>query len=395
MTAQRINPSPGHSARSAIVLGLDPYGFSLLHALTMSGVHAIGYDIDPVRRAQEYGGVRVAPSKADLRPSDTIILSRPVFHGDDTKTLASYVELAASLLSPGCLVIVEAPFNPGGTEAYVLPALSATGVPHELSYVTAPTHDGDIRAQPRVVGAASTHAARRAADLYRRITDAELYTGLTIKEAEACLLAAHAEHDVRSALMTELGMAFDKAGIDITRVMRGARAVFSRDMFATSFEPPRERSYFISRRGDTVHFEDRLLKAAHRVLHAAPSYLIDVLSEALSIHKIPLKRARIAIVGHSEREHGVDGGTAALISMLRKKGASVRTIDPVVRGDQIGKALTGSDAAVVAADHPLLRGADPRVFARSGVAVVLDPKNLMSRTACEDAGITYRGVGRG
>jgi prephenate dehydrogenase len=88
------------------VLGLGLIGGSLLHAVRLNGLEAIGYDDDPdTATAAGQAGFAVAPTDADaVRGADLVILAMPLPNVEDAvRSMAKHMEPGAVLTDVGTL----------------------------------------------------------------------------------------------------------------------------------------------------------------------------------------------------------------------------------------------------------------------------------------------------
>jgi prephenate dehydrogenase len=88
------------------VLGLGLIGGSLLHAIRLTGLEVIGYDIDPdTATAAGAAGFAIAPTDADaVRGADLVILAMPLPNVEDAvRTMAKHLAPGAVLTDVGTL----------------------------------------------------------------------------------------------------------------------------------------------------------------------------------------------------------------------------------------------------------------------------------------------------
>ncbi len=109
------------------------------------------------------------------------------------------------------------------------------------------------------------------------------------------------------------------------------------------------------------------------MIHGVSSYTLKVLVDALRLKGMPLRDARIALLGFSfDDAHPHAEKTRAL---LLARGAAVVAIDvPIARrklDDHTVDALTGADAVVIATEHPVFRAIRPKEFKDIGIDIVI------------------------
>jgi UDP-N-acetyl-D-glucosamine dehydrogenase len=201
-------------------------------------------------------------------------------------------------------------------------------------------------------------------------------------------------------------MAFDKAGIDITNVIRGA----STKPFAFMAHYPGAGvgghcipvdPYYLIRYGAENGFEHRFLATARRINERMPAYTVKLAEDALKEKGRALAGSTIALLGLAYKKDVPDmRESPALVieKILKERGACVRAYDPYaprIAGEHsVEDALDGADAAIVATDHSLFLDLSPEDFARKGVSIVIDGRNCLDKSAFADSGVLYRGIGR-
>jgi prephenate dehydrogenase len=88
------------------VLGLGLIGGSLLHAVKLTGLEAVGYDADPdTATAAGAAGFAIAPTDADaVHGADLVILAMPLPHVEDAvRSMSKHLEPGAVLTDVGTL----------------------------------------------------------------------------------------------------------------------------------------------------------------------------------------------------------------------------------------------------------------------------------------------------
>lgn len=438
--APAITTEPGGAARREIttiaVIGLGYVGLPLAIRAASSGFRVLGFDIDEVKIAQLsrreadflseednelFAAAQTLSVTTDERVLDEadaflICVPTPVHesHLPDLRPLEGAARVVGKHLTRGALVVVESTVSPGVCESVALPLLEATsGLPADaFDFAHCPERvnpgDGqwDVHRIARVVGALTPEALARTMALYARFIEGALMPMHSIREAEAVKMVENAFRDINIAFVNELAISFDKAGIDIVNVIRGAS---SKPFGFMPFYPgcgvgghciPVD-PYYLIRYGRQNGFEHRFLINARRVNSTMPRYTVSVLERALQERGIPLAGARVAVLGLSYKRDVPDmRESPALVirDTLIRRRADVRTYDPytpsIATVRTLKDALTNAQAVIIATDHRELRALMPRQFEEFGIAVVVDGRNCLEKEAFADSSVTYRGIGR-
>jgi nucleotide sugar dehydrogenase len=234
------------------VVGLGYVGLPLALIAATRGYKVIGFDIDEVKvaqlsrreadflspeeqeRFQSVETLSVTHAERDLEGVDVFLVCVPTpVHENrlpDLRPLEGACETVGRHLSEGALVVIESTVNPGVCESTALPILErASGLSRwqfDFAHCPERINPGDARYEvstiPRVMGGLTPASLERASSLYETLLDAPVMRMGSIKEAEAVKMVENAFRDVNIAFVNELAISFDRAGIDIVNVIRGA-----------------------------------------------------------------------------------------------------------------------------------------------------------------------------
>lgn len=422
---------------SVVIIGLGYVGLPLAILAASNDFHVVGFDIDQKKIDQllkrepptfitkeeqdilsELPNLRVTANEEDIWHAKNYIICVPTpvksDHMPDFEPLKSAARIVGRHLTKGALVVIESTVNPGACDDIVLPILeheSGLVGEHEFFFAHCPEriNPGDkewnVETIPRVVGGLGPKSLARALELYEKLLTAEIVAMPSIKEAEAVKMVENSFRDVNIAFVNELAMAFDRAGIDLVSVIKGASSKpFS---FIPHFpgcgvgghcipvDP-----YYLIRYGEKNGFEHRFLMTARRINNNMPKYTVRRLARALREKRKFLNKTRVALLGLTYKKDVPDLRESPALEIehhLRAKGAIVKTYDPFVpessSAKNIDDALRGCTAVIIATDHSAFQELTPRDFANAGISIVIDGRNCLSKDGFEENGITYRGIG--
>lgn len=418
------------------VIGLGYVGLPLAIRAAGRGFPVIGFDIDarkvhaiaegdvdyitPEERAEltELDILTPTSDSQKLRAASVFIICvpTPVSNGyePDLKPLEGACKFVAGALKKGDLVVVESTVNPGACEEVVLPILEKTGLKVErdfyLAHCPERINPGDQKWEvgtiPRVIGGAGPESLRRAMALYEHLVDASIMPLPSLKEAEAVKMVENAFRDINIAFVNELAMSFDRAGIDLVNVIRGA----STKPFAFMAHFPGAGvgghcipvdPYYLIRYGESNGFMHKFLMTARSINNRMPHYTVSMLSKALRRKRKQLSRSTVALLGLAYKRDIPDmreSPAEVIRDALEKRGTIVRVFDPHVPEhstvDSLEAALQDADAALIATDHQEFRSLTPFHFMRSGVDIVIDGRNCLRKEDFVESGVHYSGIGR-
>lgn len=424
------------SQGTVAVVGLGYVGLPLALLAETQGYDVVGVDIDrdKVKRlgAREAlflnahdaellkkSAIHFGTDPKALRDADIVIICVPTpVHEDHSPDLGPLMHAARNVgenMVKGQLIIVESTVNPGVCGNVVLPILEEySGLSPEKDFFFAHCPErinpGDgawtTEKIPRVVGALSKESLSRTADFYRTIIDADVILMDSLKEAEAVKMVENSFRDINIAFVNELAMAFEKSGIDIMNVIRGA----STKPFGFMPHTPGcgvgghcipVDPYYLIRYGEENGFHHRFLSVAREINNEMPYYTVDLLEQMLKSRGGALQGARITLLGLAYKADVPDMRESPAIAIrneLLRRGARLVIFDPYIPDQSsahtFDEALNGQEAALIATDHTVFKHLTPRAFLSRGVEIVLDGRNCLPKETFQKAGILYRGIGR-
>jgi UDP-N-acetyl-D-mannosaminuronic acid dehydrogenase len=344
--------------------------------------------------------------------ADTYVLVTPTPVAPETDVAdLSYVraaaEAVASTVSPDDLVVLQSTVPPGTTERLVRPALAAGGVdPDSVHVAYSPERASPGRtldemvSNPRVVGARTTTARRRAVAFYESYVEGPIRT-TTPGTAELVKLVENTYRDVNIALSNEFALLAEEFGLDV------------REAISLANEHPRVAVHdpgpgvgghcipidpqFIAQHTT----RDRLISLAREVNGSMPAHVARrgraMLDEATD--------ATVTLFGVAYK--GGVGDTRStpatpIRDLFAGYGYEVRAYDPHVDEFDgtlapLPEAVAGADLAVVVTDHESFTELDPEtVGARMATRRVLDARGLLDadRWRAADFAVSVLGDGR-
>ena len=424
------------SSGTVAVVGLGYVGLPLALAAEARGYFVRGFDIDEIKieflkkREVNYlnqseqtifkqSAISISSDPSILRSAETIVITVPTpvkeDHTPDLQPLRSACLTVGEHVSPGTFIVVESTVNPGACEKVAIPIIEMAshlkcGVDFSFAHAPERVNPGDEKFDvsniPRVVGGFDQKSLSRAVAFYQGITNATVTPMNSIKEAEAVKMVENSFRDINIAFVNELAMSFEKAGIDVVNVLRGAA---TKPFGFMAFYPgcgvgghciPVD-PYYLIHYGAENGFRHRFLALARRINRTMPRHTIKRLAQALQKRKKKLSTSTVALLGLSYKRDIPDMRESPALdikNLLVNRGATVRVFEPYApresSAESVEDALHGADAAILATDHTVFGSITPSTLLRNGVTILIDGKNFFSKGEYERAGIIYRGIGR-
>lgn len=394
------------------VIGLGYVGLPLAVAFAQEGCDVIAVDVDarkiaaieagesyiedvPSQLLREMGPrIHASTRYSRLAKADAVLICVPTpltaNREPDLGPLVDSTRALADVLQAGQLVVLESTTYPGTTRERVLPLLEESGLAagRDFHLAFSPERvdpgrtDYTLRNTPKVIGGLTEACATRAHELYGLICD-HLVGVSTPEAAELTKLLENIFRSVNIALVNELAMLTDRMGIDIWEVVEAAA---TKPYGFMRFEPGPGMGghclpvdpFYLSWRAREFDMSTEFIELAGKVNQQMPYHCAAKVQRALNQAGLPLKGARVAVLGVSYKP-GVgdirESPALKIISLLRAQGAEVRYHDPHVPSlGELGlesvaleELLSDADLAVIITAHP---GVDHGMVAQRARLVV-------------------------
>jgi nucleotide sugar dehydrogenase len=322
----------------------------------------------------------------------------------DLTMVDAAVDVVATALRPGGMVILESTTYPGTTEDRVGPRLAeVTGLraPEDYHLVFSPERIDpgnpvySLENTPRVVGGLGAAAGDAAAAFYSSFID-HVHRVSGPREAEMAKLLENTYRHVNIALVNEMAIFCDELGIDLWEAIGAAS---TKPFGFAPFTPgpgvgghciPVDPSY-LSWRVRRLGYPFRFVELAAEINDRMPNYVASRIADLLNdVHK-SVGGSRILVLGLAyKRDLGDlrESPAPVLIRRLESRGALVRWHDPHVRvreiadsaataveGELTAEELAAADLVVVHTDHSAY---DPAMIVRHAQRV-FDTRNLTAQ----------------
>jgi UDP-N-acetyl-D-glucosamine dehydrogenase len=394
------------------VIGLGYVGLPLAVAFAQEGCEVIAVDVDArkieaIEAGESYiedvssetlrslgGRIGATTRYSPLARAEAVLVCVPTpltrNREPDLGPLIEATRALAEVLQADQLVVLESTTYPGTTRERMAPLLEESGLAagrdFHLAYsperVDPGRTDFTLRNTPKVLGGLTEACAVRAEAVYGLICD-EVLRVSTPEAAELTKLLENIFRSVNIALVNELAMLTDRMGIDIWEVVDAAA---SKPYGFMRFEPGPGMGghclpvdpFYLSWRAREFDMATEFIELAGKVNQQMPYHCVEKAQRALNDRGMPVKGARVAVIGVSYKP-GVgdtrESPALKIISLLGELGAEVVYHDPHVpalaefglRSVPLEEALADADLALIVTAHP---GVDHELIARRARLVV-------------------------
>lgn len=421
------------------VLGLGYVGMPIAVAFAKKA-NVIGFDVSEekvslynkgVDSTKEVGDEAIKQTSVEFT-SDETKLQEAKFHivavptpvkNDHTPDLgpvkAASKTLGKNLVS-GSVVVFESTVYPGVTEEVCVPILEEAsglkcGKDFKVGYSPERINPGDkvhrLETITKVVAGMDEEALENIARVYELVVDAGVHRAESIKVAEAAKVIENSQRDINIAFMNELSIIFNKLNINTKAVLEAAGTKWNFLNFSPGLvgghcigvDP-----YYLTYKAEQIGYHSQIILSGRRINDDMGKYVVDDLVKNLIQADVPVKKAKVAILGFTFKENCPDTRNTRVIDIvneLREYEINPLICDPEADKkeaiEEYGitftnfKDLKNLDAIVVAVGHNQFLKLTPEDFdtmfkeTPNENKVFVDIKETFDRKVFEGRGYRY------
>lgn len=417
------------------LIGLGYVGMPIAVAFS-EHVKVLGFDVNTkkvelyksgIDPTGEVGNETILKCKVDFT-SDPERLKEARFHivavptpinADKTPDLKPVIGASKTLgkqLTKGSVVVYESTVYPGVTEDICVPILEEEsglkcGTDFFIGYSPERINPGDkvhrLDTIVKIVSGMNKETLETVADVYSLVAKAGVYKAESIKVAEAAKVIENSQRDINIAFMNELSIIFDKLGIDTNAVLAAAGTKWN----FLNFKPGLVGGhcigvdpYYLTYKAEQVGYHSRIILAGRRINDEMGNYIASTLVKKLIAANVPVKDARVAILGFTFKENCPDTRNTRVIDIineLAEYGIKPLVFDPVADKSETlaeyGFGLSDKseikdlDAIIVAVAHEEFINNTAKDYKKlfSKGNVFVDVKGIYNKSEFENEGFLY------
>ena len=358
------------------LVGLGYVGMPIAVAFAKK-VQVVGFDlnekkiglykqgIDPTR---EVGDEVISKTTVDftcdpsrLKEAKFHIVAVPTPVREDKTPDLTPVEGASRILgknlTKGSIVVYESTVYPGVTEDVCIPILEQEsglkcGVDFKVGYSPERINPGDkvhrLETIVKIVSGMDDETLDTVAKVYELVVEAGVHRASSIKVAEAAKVIENSQRDINIAFMNELSIIFHKMGIDTKAVLEAAGTKWNFLKFMPGLvgghcigvDP-----YYLTYKAEELGYHSQIILSGRRINDDMGRYVAESLVKDLIKADIPVKHAKVAILGFTFKENCPDTRNTKVIDIykeLGEYGIAPIVVDPAADADE-AKRLYGID----------------------------------------------------
>jgi UDP-N-acetyl-D-galactosamine dehydrogenase len=323
-------------------------------------------------------------------------------------------------LTHGSFVVYESTVYPGVTEDICIPILESEsglecGVDFKVGYSPERINPGDkehrLETIVKVVSGMDEESLDIIAKIYEMVVEAGVHRAESIKVAEAAKVIENSQRDINIAFMNELSIIFNKMGIDTRAVLAAAGTKWNFLNFVPGLvgghcigvDP-----YYLTYKAEQMGYHSQIILSGRRINDDMGKYVTENIIKNLVKADIPIKNARVAILGFTFKEDCPDTRNTRVIDIvheLNEYGINPIITDPVGDAEEAFEEygiefsrmseLENLDALVIAVAHTEFLNMDivdiDKMFnpVANKQKVILDIKGMLDRRKVEKLGYNY------
>ena len=353
----------------AAVLGLGYVGLPLILTFAEAGLKVLGLDIDQkkidslkagksyiapiaserVKRSIDSGLMEVSSDFARSAEADALIICVPTplnpYREPDLSFVTGTLKMLLPHLRPGQLLSLESTTYPGTTEEVLRPTLEARGlnIGRDFFLVYSPEREDPANPSfgtsniPKVLGGSTPVCARLGLALYGQVIKTMVPVSST-QAAELTKLLENIYRAVNIGLVNELKTVADRMELDIFEVIKAAA---TKPFGFTPFYPgpgigghciPID-PFYLTWKARAYGLHTRFIELAGEINQSMPQWVVNKLSEAMNEKGLPLKGAKVLILGIAYKKNVDDmreSPSVEIMKILTQRGAVLSYSDPHV-----------------------------------------------------------------
>lgn len=421
------------------LVGLGYVGLPIAVSFSQK-VDVIGYDINTTKIELYKNGIDLTKEVGDEAVKQTTVeftadetrLREAKFHivavptpvnKDRTPNLRPVESASHTLgrnLTPGSIVVFESTVYPGVTEDICVPILEKEsglkcGVDFKIGYSPERINLGDkkhrLNTIVKIVSGMDEESLDTIAKVYELVVDAGVYRAESIKVAEAAKVIENSQRDINIAFMNELSIIFNKMGIDTKAVLKAAGTKWNFLNFTPGLvgghcigvDP-----YYLTYKAEQLGYHSQVILAGRRINDDMGKYVVENTIKSLIKANVPVKDARVAILGFTFKENCPDTRNTRVIDIvneLKEYGIGAQITDPQASVEEANKEygvefcpmsdIVEMDAIIIAVSHDDFLNLSMQEIAGmykkipNQKKVLIDIKGILNRKDYEEAGYQY------
>lgn len=326
----------------------------------------------------------------------------------DLTPLYKASETVGKVLKRGDVVIYESTVYPGVTEDECVPVLEKiSGLTYNqdffAGYSPERINPGDkehtVTKILKVTSGSTPEVADAVDQLYKSIITAGTFKASCIKVAEAAKVIENSQRDINIAFVNELAKIFSRLNIDTSEVLQAAGTKWNFLKFSPGLvgghcigvDP-----YYLAQKAQEVGYHPEIILAGRRLNDGMGAYVAHEVVKLMVKKDIPVKNARILVLGITFKENCPDVRNTKVVdilNVLKDYQTNITIYDPWAEPGDVKheygwdsvKNLTADDkfdAVILAVSHNEFKQLDINSLCRTN-NVIYDVKGVLEKSSVD------------
>ncbi len=303
---------------------------------------------------QEAKELSFSADKHALSECDVIIVTVPTpidrNKQPDMTPLHKASEMIGEVITANSVVIYESTVYPGATEEYCIPLIEkVSGLTYNedfyAGYSPERINPGDkthrLESIVKVTSGSTPEIANQVDALYQEIIKAGTHKASSIKVAEAAKVIENTQRDLNIALINELAMIFEKAGIDTEEVLEAAGSKWNFLPFRPGLvgghcigvDP-----YYLTHKAEELGHHPDVILAGRRINDKMGEYVVSRLVKTMLKKQIMVNGGNILLLGITFKENCPDIRNTKVVDIateLNEYNVNLDIYDPWANPDEV------------------------------------------------------------
>ena len=279
-------------------------------------------------------GLYCSDEIADIADCNYYIVTVPTptdkHNNPDLTPLYKASETVGKALKKGDVVIYESTVYPGVTEDECVPILERKSglvfnVDFFCGYSPERINPGDklhtLSKILKITSGSTPEIAKKIDTLYKSIIEAGTHPAPSIRVAEAAKVIENSQRDINIAFVNELAKIFNLIGIDTTAVLEAAGTKWNFLKFKPGLvgghcigvDP-----YYLAQKAQEAGYHPEIILAGRRLNDSMGAYVAGETIKLMVKKEIPIKNARILILGFTFKENCPDVRNTRVIDIVKE-----------------------------------------------------------------------------
>lgn len=419
------------------LVGLGYVGMPIAVAFSKK-VDVIGFDLNKAKielyqngidPTKEVGNEVIKTCKVDFTADETRLKEAKFFivavptpvnadHTPDLTPVEGASRLVGRNMPKGSIVVFESTVYPGVTEDICVPILEKEsgmkcGIDFKIGYSPERINPGDkvhrLETITKIVSGMDEETLDEVAKVYELVVEAGVHRAESIKVAEAAKVIENSQRDINIAFMNELSIIFNKMDIDTKSVLEAAGTKWN----FLNFRPGLVGGhcigvdpYYLTYKAEQLGYHSQIILSGRRINDDMGKYCAENLVKKLIQADVPVKNAKVAILGFTFKENCPDTRNTRIIDIyneLKEYGITAVITDPAADTSE-AKWLYGiefadmneirdMDAVILAVAHDEFKFLDvakiDSYYRPEAKKVLLDLKGILDKKTFVNADYLY------